>query len=176
MLLKTTLNGFQPWTNESSWTPLFNLDKDNSYKVLRILKIIFWTNYHSFFQIIMGEINGRHLHFCQLKHRHTVGCILHVLHVSDPWLFFICIYEVLFERSYIFWRRISAIFVYYAVPDQNTWRCKAPPSMTTWVSKEIILFHNWSFSLFPYLHPSNFSFLLDGVIGLFSEHLLTLNF
>ena len=41
------------------------------------------------------------LHFSQMKHRHTVGCILHVLHVSDPWVLFICIHQVIFEGRYI---------------------------------------------------------------------------
>ena len=52
------------------------------------------------------------------------------------------IWQILyFEDEYLRYSFITSLNV---VLDQNTWRSKAAPSMTTWVSKGFTLFSNWS--------------------------------
>ena len=51
--------------------------------------------------MICGETSGMHLHVCQINYWHTLSFILRVLHVSDSWMYFICIQQILFGRAYI---------------------------------------------------------------------------
>ena len=128
-----------------------------------------------------------------------VGCILHVLHVCNPWLTFIYIHQIntvlqtlYFVDTYLRYLFITSLNV---DSNQNTWYSESPPSMTTWDVKGITLFNNRSSSLvllasisifqihlslfqpqFPSFKFFFFSLWCDCVIALFSEYSQTLTF
>ena len=157
---------------QSSWTPVCNLEKENSYELLRIQKRIFWANCNSFEN--HRQINQWKTYFRQPKHRHLVGCIFYVLHVRDPWLFFICIHQILFDRSYILKMHICNIRLLLpclnTVPGQNSWRSRAPPSMPTWVSNRTTLFNNWSSLLVLFVSISMSAFFISLFFPLWCDY------
>ena len=127
-----------------SWRVLCNLEKENSQELLRIWKIIFWTNYHSF-QNHHRRDQWRTFTFSSTKTSVHSGLCTSLLACSWS-VAVLCLYAsnticqiIYFEDAYL---QCSFIASLNTVAEQNTWRRKVPPSMTTWISKEITLFKN----------------------------------
>ena len=113
-LFKTIVNGFQPWTivikklhlrcdkvPGHPSLPFCSLEKKNSYELLRIAKITFWTSYRSF-QNHYRIDQWITFTFSSIKTSAHGG-----LNTSRSFEYFICIHYTLFDRSYIFKMHIS---------------------------------------------------------------------
>ena len=124
---------------------LCNLERENSYKLLRIWKILFWTSYHGFQDHHMDQWKT----FTFPSTKTSVHGGMYTSRLACLWslaVFYLypsnTIWQILyFGDTYLRYLFITSLNV---VPDENTWRSKAPQSITTSTPQGITLINNWS--------------------------------